>query len=94
MAKIAYVQDKETGKYTSITVDGKKARPADLRGWNKASKTTFLVKYESNRVFANPFSGVEVELNPWRPASTLGAWLGILAINGVKCRQPYRCTMI
>jgi len=62
-AKIEYTQD-ANGKYTSITVDGKKVRPGDLRGWNKAVKTDYFVLYPNSDYAENPFSGVMVYLNP------------------------------
>ena len=51
----------EGDKITEILINGKPKAARDLR---KAQATDYWVLFTENQVCENPFSGVEVELNP------------------------------
>jgi hypothetical protein len=58
-----YVKD-ENGKIVDITVNGKPVKRGSMRGFRKAQNCSYFKILNVTRTFANPFSGVEVELNP------------------------------
>ena len=60
-ANVEYTLD-ETGKIISLTIDGKNARGAHMRGLKKAQTAPYWKLYKQPQVAVNPFSGVKAEL--------------------------------
>lgn len=54
----------EAGNLTAITVDGKKVKAGFVRGWRKAEKAKYFHIFTTSCNFTNPFSGIQVKLNP------------------------------
>ena len=54
----------DNGFLTAITVDGKKVKAGFVRGWRKAEKAPYFTRVNHDCIFSNPFSGVQVRLNP------------------------------
>ena len=58
-----YIKD-ESGKIVDITVDGKPVKRGSMRGFKKAQNCSYFKILNAPRTFENPFSGVEVYLEP------------------------------
>lgn len=54
----------ETGKLTSILVNGKAVKGSSVRGYRKAETSPVFAEYLQTMKATNPFTGVEVELTP------------------------------
>jgi hypothetical protein len=54
----------EDGKIVDVIVNGKPVKRGSMRGLRKAQETPLWKEYTENTIAINPFSGVEVELNP------------------------------
>ena len=59
--RVEYTLD-ESGKIVTVTIDGKSAKPAHMRGLKKAQSVTYWKLYDEGGIATNPFSGQEVEL--------------------------------
>lgn len=62
MSDITYVR--EGKKITDVLVNGKPVKRGSMRGLRKAQETPYWLEVGYATIARNPFSGVEVKLNP------------------------------
>ena len=55
---------KTDGKITDILVNGKQVKRGSMRGFKKAQDCSYFRIIDTPTIFINPWSGVEVLLNP------------------------------
>lgn len=63
MNTFEYIKN-EVDKIIDIKVNGKPVKRSSMRGWKKAQETSYFIRYTAPVIFENPWSGVQVELNP------------------------------
>ena len=67
---------RENGKIVDVKVDGKPVKRSFIRGLKKAQNTSYWKEYKTEGVAENPFSGIQIKLNPleWSILTWCQAW--------------------